>query len=985
VDRGEECDDGNNLDNDGCSADCTTELPMARCGDGSVDVGEECDDGNNLDNDGCSSRCQRDIQVELDEGQLGCTAIYQCFNTCGQGDRNCVNACIATGAPIGQIRFATVRQCVIDNNCVIDGEVSQECIDTNCVEEQRACLGDGIAPEGDANCAEIIACVEPCNDINCIRTCIFEGSEDGYDEAFALDTCVFNENDCGHRENDCAIDNCGPLITACFGAPVCGNGRREMREACDDGDRNDDNGCSNQCQIQPFCGDGTRDEDERCDDGNNDDGDGCTANCTAERPVPFNEGELACRALNECFLACPENNPDCITACYDVAAPEGQARMVALNQCVLNNGCNGADGIDDACIDANCGPEERACFGNPVFPGGEDACPDVIACAERCRDQDCLRQCIASGTIEGLDEALAVDRCVFDENRCLDRRGECAELNCADVLDACLDRARCGNGILDVDEACDDGNDDETDACLSTCETARCGDGAVQTDIEECDDANAVETDACLSNCRTARCGDGRIHDGVEECDDRNRDETDGCLPTCRNARCGDGVVQVDVEACDDANRDETDGCLGTCAWARGGDGVVQVAVEQCDDGNRDDTDDCLSSCESAQCGDGVLQAGVEQCDDGNRFNNDGCSRRCVTEVPACADDRFEENDNRGTARRMVVGREAGLAICADDEDWYQIQVCPGGTLRVDIRFIDADGDLELTSFEADGTRQDSSSSSTDDESVGFQNNGNMPIIAYVQVQGFLGAANHYDLEITEEGCGVSEEGDVRLAGGQDALRGRVEVFLDGVWGSVCDDSFDLVDARVVCRQLGFAGVESVISNFGGGIDPINMDDVDCTGDEDRLVDCQYLGVGQDNCGHIEDVGIVCSLEDVNGGCVDDRFEENDNLEASVAVNPSAYADLKICADDEDYYQMTVCAGGTLNLQLNFVDADGDLDLELLDDAGGSITVASGVMDVEEIEWVNNLAVEAVVNVRVYGFLGAENDYGLRLGLLDCP
>ncbi|MBP6570338.1 MAG: DUF4215 domain-containing protein, partial [Gemmatimonadales bacterium] len=43
----------------------------------------------------------------------------------------------------------------------------------------------------------------------------------------------------------------------------------------------------------------------------------------------------------------------------------------------------------------------------------------------------------------------------------------------------------------------DNGNDDDTDACLSSCELASCGDGFVQTEVEECDDANIIETDGC--------------------------------------------------------------------------------------------------------------------------------------------------------------------------------------------------------------------------------------------------------------------------------------------------------------------------------------------------------------------------------------------------------------------------------------------------------------------------------------------------------
>jgi cysteine-rich repeat protein len=54
----EQCDDGNALNGDGCSANCTTEV-SGFCGDGFVGPGEQCDDGNKINNDGCSATCQR--------------------------------------------------------------------------------------------------------------------------------------------------------------------------------------------------------------------------------------------------------------------------------------------------------------------------------------------------------------------------------------------------------------------------------------------------------------------------------------------------------------------------------------------------------------------------------------------------------------------------------------------------------------------------------------------------------------------------------------------------------------------------------------------------------------------------------------------------------------------------------------------------------------------------------------------------------------
>ncbi|XP_040912327.1 macrophage receptor MARCO [Toxotes jaculatrix] len=102
------------------------------------------------------------------------------------------------------------------------------------------------------------------------------------------------------------------------------------------------------------------------------------------------------------------------------------------------------------------------------------------------------------------------------------------------------------------------------------------------------------------------------------------------------------------------------------------------------------------------------------------------------------------------------------------------------------------------------------------------------------------------------------DQGDmnVRLVPGPS--RGRVEVRYNGAWGTVCDDSFDIVDGKVICRMLGFQSASSTFTaNAGSG--NIWLDDLGCTGLEYNIFHCPNSGIGVNNCQHSEDAGVSCS------------------------------------------------------------------------------------------------------------------------------
>ena len=111
---------------------------------------------------------------------------------------------------------------------------------------------------------------------------------------------------------------------------------------------------------------------------------------------------------------------------------------------------------------------------------------------------------------------------------------------------------------------------------------------------------------------------------------------------------------------------------------------------------------------------------------------------------------------------------------------------------------------------------------------------------------------------------------DVRLVGGEVPNEGRVEVFFNNQWGTVCYHGWDNQDAKaesfakVICRQLVYpeGNYQAVIPIYDGyyapGTGPIWLDDVNCTGIENDITECSHSGWGYHDCSHSEDVAIVC-------------------------------------------------------------------------------------------------------------------------------
>jgi len=424
--------------------------------------------------------------------------------------------------------------------------------------------------------------------------------------------------------------------------PVCGDGKVQAPEACDDSGTKPGDGCDGNCAIEAnyecptpgeacvklppkpaVCGNGELESSETCDLGKDSAG------------KSMNDGTAGC--LASCQTAPGWSCPGPGEACTKVAfCGDGVVTNTIGEQC--DDGTNdGAHGCDVDCkrlTGWKCPPAGGACVVDLYCGNG------TVDAGEQCDDHNFKNY-------DGCDSTC------FKESgwACPSTGGSCERI--------------CGNGKLDPGETCDDSNIYSGDGCTGTCNgancpaictveqdftcstvgqsciytppppAAQCGNGKVETG-ETCDDGNGNGGDGCSSVCVVEtgwkctapsipcvanQCGDGFLA-GTEQCDDGIVNTTSGCTPQCTIAPnatcpanggpcipmiCGDGKV-TGTETCDSGLNDGKHGCSNTCQIITGwacpfagapctevcGDGIV-VGVEQCDE--KADVACCSTSC----------------------------------------------------------------------------------------------------------------------------------------------------------------------------------------------------------------------------------------------------------------------------------------------------------------------------------------------------------------------------------------------------
>jgi cysteine-rich repeat protein len=660
--RDEQCDDGNNIDGDGCDTNCR----VTACGNGVMTTGEQCDDGNRNDGDGCTAACRIEpcgdglihSREQCDDGNTtdgdGCDSNCR-WTTCGNGivtaGEQCDDGNTSSGDGCDALCAVEVFRAG-DDRIVIERDVAQtvslSLLVANDTAPNGAYIGSVFAPDNlrvelmDGADA-VVATPAP----GFIGTASFRYTLVAFDGTVttALVTVEVVAERCGSGViagteecddgNTAGDDGCGPTCRIEF----CGDGIVQANENCDDGANGDDaDGCTDQCDADR-CGDGDLDGTEECDDGNNVGLDGCSATCVIEfcgdglvspgaRPTSIRVEWLATECNGPTEMTLYVNGepvgtaPPSFNGCFDCGElPETFTTSNPAALALLRT--DGADVFGFSkrsrlawavVVVRYSNGNERETIVADFSGGAASRFPDMC-------DQ-------GSDGLSGGVLSAAADPFPLRGEECDDGNavnGDGCDSNCRVTA--------CSNGILTAGEQCDDGNTIDGDGCTAACRIEPCGDGLIHS-REQCDDGNTTSGDGCDSNCRWTACGNGVVTAG-EQCDDGNRDNDDGCDSFCVTERCGDGIVQRGIgEGCEDGNTESGDGCDANCTPTSCGNGIV-TAGEECDDGNDANGDACDANCTAPRCGNGIVGDG-EECDDLNTTDGDGCAADCVLEF--CGD-----------------------------------------------------------------------------------------------------------------------------------------------------------------------------------------------------------------------------------------------------------------------------------------------------------------------------------------------------------
>jgi len=371
------------------------------------------------------------------------------------------------------------------------------------------------------------------------------------------------------------------------------------------------------------------------------------------------------------------------------------------------------------------------------------------------------------------------------------------------------------------------------------------------------------------------------------------------------------------------------------------------------------------------------------------------------TTPEVCTDDAFENNDTLALPAGITAGDWPGLAACPSDDDYYTLALEEGETLQVDLAFTHDEGNIDLRLIDPDGAVTALSVTADDDESASWQAEQDGPHFIRVNLLtdtgSFLG--NDYDMTVgvlappcpddgyedndTSATAVVMTDGeylDLRVCDADDDWWSvsmapddelAVYLFFSHAEGNIDLELYDTTGALVATSITGTdnESVSGFIASLPG----------------DHLVRVELTGDAGIEPGNEYDMDI--QVTPWTPACVDDSFEDNDTNIAATSVSAGSWSGLGACPADEDWYEIYLSAGDTIDADILFPALEGNIDLMLVDPAGVVVAVSNGTNDTEAVSWTAVLAGDHLVQVELVTDAGVfpGNAYDLTIGVTAAP
>lgn len=743
-----------------------------------------------------------------------------------------------------------------------------------------------------------------------------------------------------------------------------------------------------------------------------------SARALSPRPLPR---ALPVATLAAVLSACSQGAPRGEGCLSNRDCPSGEQCVSGSCLAVMEKGCTS----DDACpLGQYCDIATHACLPlETQEPPPEPECTADAACPahQRCD--------LGTGTcVNGRRSCTAEADCAAIGQRCDTGKGTCVD--CFTETD-CTSPMKCTEGECVDPSLSTSCNDDTACAPPSTiCVAAQCTRGCTSPSGLTC---GAEET----CNASTGRCDPRAPDPDPNAC--TSDPQCGAPSAVCENGRCFPGCAQIGGLTCAAGNVCDT--TTGRCVAVSG----PCTQDSQCNAP--------ASVCELGQCVPGCGRAGGVQCSGATRCNPSSgrcemgtgfCSSDLDCSTPAevcnlstgdcdpgcgaagcpsgetcntatghcagaatCGSDGYEPNDTRQTASAVAGGTLYALFACPGNDDHYTMTLGPGDVVTIDANFAIGEGDLDVELLDASGAVLAAGNTRGSNEHVTFTAAAAGAVVVRVFLVSDYGPTpgTSYSLAIANNVAPCAEdtyeENDSELFAAsvaQGTIPGlRIcpsdEDFFaipvsagDEITATV---TFDQTEGDLDIRLLNPIGF-SVASSGGTG----NSESLTFTANLTGTYVLRVYLFG--DAGAIAGNSYTAELTWGSAPppppptCTADAEEENDTSATAGTISPGSYGALTLCTGDDDYYALSLGNGDQVSVSLAFTDAEGDIDLQLLDSAGAVLQSSSGVTDTETVGHTTTAAGTYVIRTTLYGDAGSSpgNTYSMTVAVTSvsgCP